>query len=122
MKRWGIPVLMALVLVISCILSRTAMDPEDFSGEWYSSQEQCIYLFREGLIYCRRYPVNVSQSEFISGAYTFSGKSLYLFAEGVEGLETPVELYLFETSEESLLCEKEDGTGRIYFIRDNRGK
>lgn len=121
MKRWGIPAAV-LLLGIFCLLGRTAVDPEDFSGEWYSSREQCIYLFQDGLIYCRKYPVPVSESDFISGAYSFSGKSLFLFAEGIEGLESAREVYLVENKEESLLCEHEDGTGQIFFVRDNKGK
>lgn len=121
MKRWGIPAA-ALLLLTFCLLSRTAINPEDYTGEWYSSQEQCIYRFQEGMIYCSRYSVPVSESDFISGAYTFSGKCVFLFAKGIDGLEEPRELYLVENREESLLCENKDGTGKIFFIRDNRKK
>lgn len=120
MKQLLISGTILLLLTVLYMLSQPALDPEDFSGEWYSSQEQCIYLFREGLIYCQKYPVPVSGSEHISGAYTFSGNSVFLFAEGIEGLQTPKELYLFESREESLLCENADGTGSIFFVRDNR--
>ncbi len=122
MKRWGIPVIIILLLIAFSVLNQPAIDPEDFSGEWYSGQEQCIYDFREGLIYCRKYQIPVSDTESISGAYTFSGKSVYLFAVGIEGLEKEKELYLIENPEESLLCENKEGTGRIYFVRDNRKK
>ena len=120
MKRWAIPA--AILLLIVCALSQPAMDPEDFSGQWYSSREQCIYLFRGGIIYCRKYPILLSEEASISGAYTFSGESVYLFAEGIEGLESPRELFLVEHKEESLLCENKDGSGQIFFVRDNKGK
>ena len=119
MKRWGISAAIAL-LAIFCLLGRTAVDPEDFTGQWYSSREQCIFLFRDGLIYCEKYPISESDPSFLSGAYVFSGKSVFLFANGIEGLEKEREVYLIETPEESLLCEKKDGTGQIYFVRDNR--
>ena len=121
MKRWGIAA--AVVLLAGFLmLSRTALDPEDFAGQWYSSREQCIYDFRDGLIYCARYPICELDGEPLSGAYAFSGRSILLFVQGIEGLETEREVYLVETREESLLCENKDGTGQIYFIRDNRGK
>lgn len=121
MKRWGIAAAVVL-LGIFCALNQTAMDPADFTGDWYSSREQCIYHFRNGLISCPKYPIMISDGNTISGAYVFSGKSVLLFAEGIEGLETEREVYLIETEEESLLCEKPDGTGQIYFVRDNRRK
>ncbi len=121
MKRWVISISIILLTII-CLLGKTAMDPEDFSGEWYSGKEQCIYLFCDGLIYCQKYPVSLSDSDFISGAYTFSEKSVFLFAEGIEGLESPREVYLIQNKDESLLCENDDGSGKIYFIRDNRRK
>ena len=121
MKRWGIAAAVVL-LGIFCALNQTAMDPADFTGDWYSSREQCIYHFRNGLISCPKYPIMISDGDSISGAYVFSGKSVLLFAEGIEGLETEREVYLIETEDESLLCEKPDGTGQIYFVRDNRRK
>lgn len=122
MKRWGIPVTIILLLISFFFLSQPAIDPERFSGEWYSGQEQSIYHFREGLIYCRKYEVPLSDTEAISGAYTFSGKSIFLFAEGIQGLETAREVFLVENGDECLLCENADGTGMIFFIRDNRGE
>lgn len=121
MKRWVIPGAIALLL-LAILLGQTAMDPEDFSGAWYSSREQCVYLFQEGIIYCQKYPIPLSEEAYISGAYTCCGKSVYLFASGIEGLEKEKELYLIQNREESLLCENKDGTGQIYFVRDNRGK
>lgn len=119
MKRLAISAATLLLLTVLHILSQPALDPEDFSGEWYSCQEQCTYTFQEGLIYCENYPVPVSGSEYISGAYSFSGKTVYLFAEGIDGLETAKELYLIQNREGSLLCENDDGTGEIFFVRDS---
>jgi len=121
MKRW-VMALVILFLLLLCFLGQTAMDPEDFSGEWYSSQEQAVYLFEEGIIYCQKYPIAVSEYDYISGGYAFSGKSVFLFAKGIDGLETAKEVYLIQNADESILCEHKDGTGNIYFVRDNRKK
>lgn len=121
MKRWAIAAAIVL-LVIFCTLNRTAVNPDDFTGPWYSGTEQCIYHFQDGLISCPKYSILISDGKPISGAYAFAGKSVFLFAEGIEGLETEREVFLIKTAEESLLCENKDGSGQIYFIRDNRGK
>jgi hypothetical protein len=104
------------------MLGQNAIDPDDFSGEWYSSQEQCIYHFSEGMIQCQKYPIPLSDNDYISGAYSFSKNSVFLFAEGIDGLESPREVFLVKNADECLLCENKDGSGRIYFIRDNRSK
>lgn len=117
MKRWWIPFIGLIFIAIS-ILSCTAVDPENYSGQWYSSCEQCTYLFSNGLIYCQKYPIPVSEADTISGAYMFAGKTIFLFAEGIDGLENPRELFLVKKNEESLLCENKDGTGQIFFARD----
>ena len=53
MKRLIISLIIIMVLVISCLLNQTAWDPVYFSGEWYSLQDQSVYLFEEGILYCR---------------------------------------------------------------------
>ncbi len=122
MKRLIISAIIIMVLVISCLLNQTAWDPGYFSGEWYSIQDQSVYLFEEGILYCRHRSVPVSSTEFISGAYSVSRKSVFLFAGGIDGLEQSRELYLVENDTESFLCENKDGSGQIFFVRDHRNK
>ena len=122
MKRLIISLIIIMLLVISCLLNQTAWDPDYFSGEWYSIQDQSVYLFEEGVLYCRSHSVPVSSTEFISGAYSVSRKSVFLFASGIDGLEQSRELYLVANDTESFLCENKDGSGQIFFVRDNRKK
>lgn len=106
-----------ITVVLIAFLGRPAVDPEDFTGEWYSASGQHIYRFQNGIIHCLQNSIPLDDGSNFSGAYIFSGKSVTVFAVGVEGLDTVQELYLVENKEEALLCEREDGTGEIYFVR-----
>lgn len=117
MKRLALACVIIFLCILFAGLCRPVMDVEDFTGQWYSSGDQSIYLFREGILYCSKHGIPLSEETSISGAYTFSGHSIFLFAEGVPGLETEKELYLVHSGEGSMLCEHEDGTGAVYFIR-----
>ena len=111
------------VVIFICVLMtglcRIAVDPSDFTGKWYSATDQSAYLFQEGLIYCSQYSVALSGTETISGAYSFGADSIFLFAEGIPGLEEERELFLVTRGAESCLCENRDGTGTSFFIRYN---
>lgn len=117
MKRWLLVGLAIIIVVIIAFLGQPAVDPDDFTGEWYSVSGQQIYRFHHGIIHCEQYGAALADGRSISGAYVFSGKTVALFAMGVDGLETVKELYLIENREESLLCDKEEGNGTIYFVR-----
>lgn len=119
MRRWLLFVFAIITVAFIAILGQPAVDPEDFTGEWYSAGGQQIYRFHNGLIHCEKGSVPLGDGSTISGAYIFSGKSVAVFAVGIDGLETVKEIYLIENKEESLLCENEDGTGTIYFVRHN---
>ena len=120
MKKWQLFGVAIITVAMIAFLGRSAIDPENFTGEWYSTKGQHIYRFQHGIILCDQHKVAVGDDSDISGAYSFSGKSIVLFAMGVEGLESVKELYLIETKEEALLCENADGTGTIYFVRHNK--
>ena len=109
-----------IVILLIAFLSQTAIDPDDFAGEWYSVNGQHIYRFEDGIIQCEQHAIELADGRSVSGAYTFSGKSIALFAMGIDGLDTVKELYLIENKEESLLCEHADGSGIIYFVRHNK--
>lgn len=121
MKRFLITAVIIILAVIG-MLGQTILDPADYTGEWYSANGQCVYLFREGIIYCEKHSIPLFDGSAVSGAYTFSGKSIVLFAAGAEGLETTRELYLIEHKEEIYLCDNEEGTGEIFFIRSQQEK
>ena len=117
MRKWLLIGMGIIMLAILTFLGKTAVDPSDFIGEWYSADSQEIYRFQDGIIHSNNDSDRWQDGDNISGAYIFSGKSVALFAIGVEGLESVKELYLIENKEESLLCEQKDGTGKIYFVR-----
>lgn len=117
MKRAAVVCTVILLSIILVGFGQTAMNPDDVVGQWYSSVDQSGYLFREGLIYCTKHVVPLSDTDSISGAYIFSKNSVFLFAEGVEGLESAKELYLIQKGDGSFLCENKDGSGAVYFIR-----
>lgn len=115
MKR--ILCLSILVFLLSCavFLSRTALDPDAYIGQWYSAEDQRSYFFSEGLIYFGNKPE--AESDTAAGAYVYCKKSIVLYAEGIDGLETEKELYLVRKDRVCFLCENPDGSGPLYFIR-----
>lgn len=117
MKRLAFFCILVSCLVLATGLCQTALDPNDFSGQWYSSENQNLYVFQEGLIHCPKHAVEISADESISGAYSCSRTSIFLFAKGIQGLEKEKELYLVHNGKGSFLCENQDGTGKIYFAR-----
>lgn len=117
MKRLAASCVIIFLCFLIAGLSQTAIDSEDFTGQWYSSTDQNVYLFQEGIIYCSKHAVILSDTISISGAYSFSRNSIFMFTKGIAGLETEKELYLVRRGDESFLCENEDGTGAVYFIR-----
>lgn len=119
MKRSLVVGFIIIVIVSAVGLSRTAVNPECFAGVWYASDDQSIYLFQEGLIYIGRDGAASPEAGNICGAYAYSQKTLFLFVEGIEGLETERLLYLVRDGDSSCLCEQEDGSGRLYFVRYN---
>ena len=120
MRRLAFLVLIILIITLIAGLCQTAVDPDDFRGEWYSVEDQSVYLFQDGLIHCTKYAVTSMASNSISGAYTYCSDSVFLFAKGVPGLETEKEIYLLQKEDSSFLCEHKDGTGKIYFIRSSK--
>ena len=113
MRRAALIVFLILICAIIAGFCQTAVDPEDFTGQWYASSDQSTYTFREGIVFSGKSPLEDS----FCGAYSFGRKSIFLFASGVPGLEQETQLYLVEKDEGSFLCENPDGTGEIYFIR-----
>lgn len=117
MKRLAVFCIIIFLLAIVAGFSQTAINPEDFSGCWYSSHDQSAYLFQEGLIYCPKQSQSLLETEPIRGAYVFCKDAILLFCTGIEGLETEKELYLIHSGEGSFLCENRNGSGELYFAR-----
>ena len=117
MKRLSVFGFLAFLLMIIAGLGQPVMDPDCFTGQWHSADDQSVYLFQEGLIYSSNPGVALSDKESISGAYSFCKDSILLFAAGVEGLETEKELYFVSSNNECVLRDQKDGSGKVYFIR-----
>ncbi len=117
MRRLAAIVILIFLIIIIAGLFRTAVNPENFRGVWYAADDQCSYLFEDGLIHCGTDLETSRDSHLISGAYTYCKNSVFLFAEGIAGLEAEKEIYLVEKDNGSFLCENRDGSGKIYFIR-----
>ena len=118
MKRW-VPIGVIFVLVILAAgLCATAWNPESFTGDWYCAKSGERYSFREGLVSCDGQNLLDGTDEAMCGAYCFDRNSVMVFARGVEGLETPRQLYLVHGGSGDRLCEEKDGSGVTYFCRE----
>ena len=117
MKRWAVLCGALLLILFGVLLGRTAIDPADYTGEWYSYETQRLYCFQNGLIYSPKHGETVSDALPISGAYAFGRNRIFLFVEGISGLESEKQIYLVKHGSEHILCENKDGSGQIYFVR-----
>lgn len=114
--KYALALSMALLMIIIG-LNQPVIDPQDYTGQWYSAKNQSVYLFQNGLIYCSKHSIALTDTDSISGAYSYGKKSILLFADGIDGLKTEKEIYLVNNNDGSFLCEHKDGSGEIYFIR-----
>lgn len=117
MKRATILCIIVSICILIVGLGQTAVDPDLVTGKWYSYKDQSAFLFQEGLIYCSKHNVSLSDDDTISGAYCVGKDRIYLFALGIDGLDSGKEIYFVQKGETSLLCENIDGSGEIYFAR-----
>lgn len=119
MRRW-IAIAFVLVILCGCIafLFGTAVNPEDYTGEWYYCKDSARYIFKNGLIACAdRRSILLGETEF-SGAYCFAKDRATLFVIDSDGVGEVIELYLVHTSDGDILCEAEDGSGTVWFCRN----
>ena len=120
MKRTAVFCIIITLIILGVGLSRTAINPEAISGEWYAADDQSIFLFENGLIYSPKNVLIFSDTGAVSGAYAYCRDSVFLFTEGIDGLEKEKQLYLVQQGVSNFLCENKDGTGKIYFIRHRK--
>lgn len=80
MKRWmPAGILAALVVLTGLWLLTAALDPGDFTGQWYSGGNAREYTFQEGLVSCQEQAYLAMEGQPVSGAYSLPrGKWLYL--------------------------------------------
>lgn len=118
MKRWiAFAIVIVLFFSIFALLAQKAMDPADFTGEWYGAEDGQLYRFREGII---TGPSDTQGSgDGFCGAYVFCGDRILLFTVSSDGQSELKELYPAGEPKGEFLSETADGTGRIVFSRSN---
>ena len=84
MKRWiGLGIILTALIVGGCLLSQTAVDPADFTGDWYGAEDGRLYQFHEGMI---TNPETAQGAEdAFCGAYLFCRDRILLFTTDAQG-------------------------------------
>lgn len=118
MKRWiAFAIIIVLFISIFALLARKAMDPADFTGEWYGAEDGRLYRFQEGIITS---PAdNHDGGDGFYGAYVFCADRILLFTVSSDGQSELKELYPAGEPKGEFLSETADGAGRIVFSRNN---
>ena len=118
MKRWIVfAIVIILFISIFALLAQKAMNPADFTGEWYGAEDGRLYRFREGII---TGPSDTQGSgDGFCGAYVFCGDRILLFTVSSDGQSELKELYPAGEPKGEFLSETADGAGRIVFSRSN---
>ena len=118
MKRWiGLGIILTALIVGGCLLSQTAVDPADFTGDWYGAEDGRLYQFHEGIISS---PADTRGAEDgFCGAYLFCKDRILLFTVNPNGESKLMELYPAGDPKGEFLSETADGAGRIVFARSN---
>ena len=116
MKRWVALGIVLIVLIAGiCLLGQTAVDPADYTGDWYGAEDGRLYRFREGIISCPE----EGQADGFCGAYIFCADRVLLFTADPDGQSSLKELYPAGEPKGEFLSESADGAGRIVFSRSN---
>lgn len=117
MKRWIPLVCLLTVLAAALCLCGSAVDPKDFTGEWYYAGDGSVYTFRDGIVECGRHSISSGDGSAFSGAYSFAGRKIAVFFVGPDGVEEVRELYLSRNRKGDTLCERADGLEKAIFYR-----
>ena len=118
MKRWiALGIVLLILIGGGCLLARTAVDPEDFTGCRSGAEDGQLYRFREGII---TGPADIQGTgDGFCGAYVFCGDRILLFTVSSDGQSKLKELYPAGEPKGEFLSETADGAGRIVFSRSN---
>ena len=117
MKRW-IPLGLLLIFLLAALgLCCCAVDPEDYSGEWYSAEDASMYSFRAGIVQGDDHSIPAADGTRFSGAYSFARNRIALFYVGPGGVEEVRELTLVRRWDGDRLCGTENGTMKTFFYR-----
>ena len=118
MKRWIVfAIVIVLFISVFALLAQKAIDPADYSGDWYGAEDGKLYRFREGIITS---PADTQGArDGFCGAYVFCADRVLLFTVSSDGQSELKELYPAGEPKGEFLSETADGTGRIVFSRSN---
>ena len=118
MKRWIALAIILLILISGWgLLARKAVDPADFTGDWYGAEDGRLYQFHEGIITSPEDAQGAGDG--FCGAYLFCKDRVLLFTVSLDGQSKLKELYPAGEPKGEFLSETADGTGRIVFSRSN---
>lgn len=123
MKRAKYVKLLALILLLTCLLSACALnsDAEDdplvaYNGTWYLARNGVACNFGDGKIY--RDDKDSEDGQALIGIYSLADDHIDAHITGTGGLKDPKPLYIVSTDEGDILCNSADGRGTIYFYRE----
>lgn len=91
----------------------------NFDGAWYSRDTAELYQFSGGDIFCENHYFTLESGRKTTGGYTAYDNyiDVFVLGYGIYSREVaPMYLVIAEGTE--ALCSTEDGTGTIYFFRD----
>lgn len=124
-RRLFVGVFVLILILVCAALNTTITDPADCSGVWYRGEDAARCVFRDGIIECADQERIVFEDAVFSGAYSFAKDKAVVFVVDANGVSEVMDLYLVHGSVGDILCETKDGTGKIWFYRDQeaaRGK
>lgn len=118
MKRWiALGIVLLLLAAAGILLAQGAVDPADFTGDWYGAEDGRLYQFHEGIISTPEVPRGTEDG--FCGAYIFCKDRILLFTTDTGGQSKLRELYPAGEPKGEFLSETPDGAGRIVFSRSN---
>ncbi|MDO5546095.1 MAG: hypothetical protein Q4F81_09800 [Eubacteriales bacterium] len=118
MKRWIALGIVLLILIGGGFgLAQAAVDPADYTGDWYGAEDGRLYQFHEGIITCPE--ASQETEDGFCGAYVFCKDHILLFTVDPDGQSQLRELYPAGDPRGEFLSETADGAGRIVFARSN---
>lgn len=116
MKRFLFSFLLCVLILSGC--SRSSLDDVTFEGEWYSSDNAYLYQFSDGSIYCEESYFTLDNGQQITGAYDEYDGYIDAYIIGLGGFKDVKPLYLIKHNGCDALCDSSDGSGHIYFYRE----
>ena len=104
-----------LVILLVFALNQNAIEPEMFTGTWYSTENGNVYCFQNGIIE----QIQPVKTPNIDGAYCFARNKIALYVSDLDGIDTVQTLYLASRNGTDILSMDPKGQEKAYFSRNN---